>query len=1101
MKKESRDIESNCFSELFDAAIEFDKAKFLQYIRESESNFRQHKKFQQIVLKGYSSTKKMPNDELERKLCKYSTTITNPPCLNYFASTRDRFSVIYSSNFTLPIEDRIKKAIVLVSSQIGWPIKIVNYIINSYSALCNHFIAQNVPSYNLHSDLTDFNNEFELNLTKDAVAAWRINFRFIPPSIFDGINLEHEPMSPKWDPIREAVAEANEEHVAAKLEEIVKQEKEDFALLAQAATDLILIGVDLKSADLIYIALEKIENELLHKSIDYPSRFRLLTTNALAYTFLQQFDNAIASLSLINRNDKYKEQLLGFSGSIFLMAGKPQEASKLFSLVFKRRKTPLIWPLHALFELDPQLADLIKHNHELPASLNSITGAKINEIIVKQHPEWNSEDELISPLMPRAQSKKEHTQDKLVEKKCLVDEGQGLEAQVLVTRSSLAKELWALSDYLEKIISAEEKIEMAQRKRDWSLAEKIAAQLVQMGSDSKAEMERIIFNLGLKKFGLKEQCAKSEPIQKVLNEGEIDPNVFQQALHSLDAIYSEKLKREKEEIERQKAAFQAKLSALNLAHRWPKEELTEQDFINIQKELMPQIARAEKIQEIERGLVDPAALTIAFPSESERRRIVQELLNKVAQKAIDAPRKLIDLVCSLDWDESTAFNILNDFLLVLKRDFSERANDEICMINTILPFIVKISSLLTCAPLRIILQEPFLANFFNKLILPSAGKKTRDVLKSIVTDTGKSLALNLLEWKSGLKSEEILKEFLIKWIDFDTRITPFDKVEMLSLWLDSIQQPTQPTQPTISEGMKPDIECFHRLRDGLVECKRIAEATVLVSALWSAFSDERILEGFEIPLYDLLADLLKKGGTSSQFAHRVLESPEWLIKQEYGVILFLHLCHLGSFVDLVEQARYQFFTDFEQAKEKNTVLVGQFFLDPQFTEGTVQSDDFLCSEAERMHAQQAMKDLEHALKRPSCYKTWAFATEYQRFFNEKIMKMRDRIIRSKGRDLLDLEKNLDFSQSSDWIQDADRKLHSKAKHQARDLMGRYLEEQLSRLREMLKVKKKIGDKDFIAYLHTPNKPLRERLNNEASNLKDAPPKVVQIYNEILGAVK
>ncbi len=1093
MKKESRDIESNCLSELFAAAIQFDKAKFLQYIR--ESNFRHIKKFQQIVLKGYSSTKKMPDDELEIKLCKYSTTITNPPCLGYFDSTRDMFSVIYSSNFTLPIEDRIKKAIVLVTSQIGWPIKIVNYIINSYSALCNHFTEQNMPSYTLHRDLADFRNEFELNLTKDAVAAWRMNFSFTPPSIFDGIKLEHEQLSPKWGPIREAVAEANEEHVAANLVEIVKQEKEDFALLAQAAIDLILIGVDLKSADLISIALEKIENDLLHKSITCPSPFTLLTTNALAYAFLQQFDKAIASLSLINRNDKYKEQLLGFSGSIFLMAGKPQEASKLFSLVFKRRKTPLIWPLHALFELDPQLADLIKHNHELPAFLDSITGAKINEIIVKQHPKWNSEDELISPLMPRAQSKKEPNQDKLAEKKCLIDEGQGLEAQVLVTRSSLAKELWALSDYLEKIISAEKKIEMAQRKRDWSLAQKIAAQLVQMGSDSKAEMERIIFNLGLKKLGLKEQCTKSEPIQKVLNEGEIDPKVFQQALHSLDALYSEKLKREKDEFESKKATFQSRLKDLNLMHLLPKEELTEQGFINIQKELMPQIAKAEKIQEIERGLVDPAALTIAFPTESERRCIVHELLSKVAQKAIDAPRKLIDLVCSLDWDESTAFNILNDFLLVLKRDFSERANDEICMINTILPFIVKISSLLTCAPLRIILQEPFLANFFNKLILPSAGKKTRDVLKSIVTDTGKSLALNLLEWKSGLKSEEILKKFLIKWIDFDTRITPLDKVEMLSVWLDSIQQ------PTISEGMKPDIECFHRLRDALVECKRIAEATVLVSALWSTFADEKILEGFEIPLYDLLANLLKKGGSSSQFAHNVLESPEWLIKQEYGVMLFLHLCHLGSFVDLVEQARYQFFTDFEQAKEKNTVLVGQFFLDPQFSEGTVQSDGFLCSEAERMHAQQAMKDLEHALKRPSCYKTRAFATEYQRFFNEKIMKMRDRIIRSKGRDLLDLEKNLGFSQPSDWIQDADRELHSKAKYQARDLMGRYLEEQLSRLREILKVKKKIGDKDFIAYLHTTNKRLRERLLNEASNLKNAPPKVDQIYQEILEAVK
>ena len=1099
MGRKSNSRKENCLLQLFDSAISFDRNQVIGLIQKSPSEFGGNtgKNIQKQLFKGYSRASKMPGAEVEKRFRRIASTkdgmlasqMIHILFSKFFHPAAIRFECIYSSTLSLSVEERLKNAVALTFCQLGWPIAVIRCILNLDFGYVPHLPEGVLSAVDQMDDVNSYCTGFESNLTKDAVVSWRSNFSLSPDRVFLDAEYGEKPDKfSTWRPIREAVIKGGPSLVAKSLSEAIDRMTENRTFLTEASENLVLLGIDLKDDELTHLGLKNLDNKIAYPDEKSQEACRIYTTAALGYASLGDIDKAIHLLKRLPSSDKKYIPLLGFAGSLFAMKGQPQEASRLFTLALRLRPTPMSWPVKALAELNPELEKVIKaivRHGELPRFLDASSASDINEAIVNQFPAWSSNSVLISSLEEDVKEVKGRQKHRKVAEPSRASESE----DDTVSKSKLCSDLWKLLECLQEITEAEEQLASAQRDREWSSVQSLAVQLDQLWDESKEELTNFIDHPVIS-----EECRKIVSVQKIL-DGEKAPPILQKALLSINSFFMEMSEQKKGEFESEKVAFQTRLKNLNMGHLWPNQDLTPDVFNDVKSKLMPQIIRSEKLEKVERGSVTLPDFALYFQDELERKSIVRGILNKVVDGSLQLPKNLGDLICSLEWDTSGASEILHDFVSALKRTFSEIVVDDELMVTLVLPVIVKLSSALSLPPLQIVIQYPVLGEAFNRLLVQSQDEDVRETVSTVFSDKAKVLVSCLIDWTVDFDNHQTAQELLLKWLDFDQNITPTTEIEVLSLWLDARMS------STFSQVDELDILCFCRLRDGLIHENRIVEAALLASALWRTIGESRILDGFETSLYDLLAQLVSKDRVSASFAHDILENPGWIISQKDGVILYLNLCYLGNFIDLVERARFQFFSDFEAAEKQYPVLVGQFLLDADSNEVATQSGSYYCSEADVVRAFRSLEEFNHALTKTSCFKKWPPASDYQRLFNTKLVEIRENIIRLQKRDIEEVVQSLSSIGPDTLIEDVDRELDLKAKSPGKVQMVRYLENQLSRLCCLLDVKKKIGDQDLLVFLHSTREPLMQRLQNEMSKLRNVPERVLEVYQNILESIK
>ena len=115
-------------------------------------------------------------------------------------------------------------------------------------------------------------------------------------------------------------------------------------------------------------------------------------------------------------------------------------------------------------------------------------------------------------------------------------------------------------------------------------------------------------------------------------------------------------------------------------------------------------------------------------------------------------------------------------------------------------------------------------------------------------------------------------------------------------------------------------------------------------------------------------------------------------------------------------------------------------------------------------------------------------------YTEKEMK-------SKILNIIKTKEELITFNPNTWIGDADRKYSNKVGHPAKDLMCKYLKEQISSLHILTDLQLKIETSDLIEYLRKGSRPFKEKLQAEFKEITDISSPFTQIYEKILEAMK
>ncbi len=1068
--------------ELFDSAIKFDKKEALKSIKKSSKLYLSAKDVQKRLLKGYSKISKIPDNKLENRFRDLLTSKQGHflPKLfveTFFLSSLLRFDVIYSSNFTSVIEERISKATFFTSIQLGWPINIIKTIVTQASDLIK-FVDDKI--------ITNSENVFEQNLTKNPVSAWRANFPFRPISIFSALNsVRRGKVSKKWRLIQEDSENINVDLMLNHILQLIDKEKDDLETLSRAIGNLILLGVDLNKNELVSSAIETFEEKFSKVSFEGGSYFELVTALALGYAFLGNLNYAINAL--VNHISMVDDQFYGFVGSLYLKKKNPDIALNFFASVFKLRHTPLSWPIKVISEYDldfkTKVLEIIKDD-DIPLFLEHDVGRQINKIIDSNFPECQNWEDYIKSLYDSKDSVMIKEKEDIIDHEELT-ESIGEENNDLIQKDKIIKELQELLSYYDNIIIAEKDMNKAQNDRDWQFVHKLASKLDELWNNSRIEIVNICRYLAIP------EDSKESVLAKRIVDGEKKPSLIVNLIADVNNIYELNIIK----LNAEKKEFIDRLSKTDLYHLLPDGDLSEKDFIRYRESLMPKVVRYERIQEVGKGLVKPSEIVKEFPDEIERKSTIREILFKIDQGLLDQPNNLSGIISTVTWDSTEELNVLDLFVSGLRNEYKNEDIDEVYMKRIVLPFIISISEPTDAYPLSIILNDKFLLSSFSNLVASGSSHETNELVRVIISGLDISIVTNIIKDIEDNSDRKEAINLVMKWINIDNNISKQDQIEMISLLIDTNYSYFIESEQNLL------IECFLIIRDALIADNRLDEATLLVSSVWNVFNEEKILFGFDTQIYNILIDMILKGEESKNIVHSILENPRWLIKRKNGVILFLYLCHLGNFTDLVEQTKYQYYKEFENTKKNCPVLIDEFFFNIRFTEELLKKNKDQGSEGDVILAIQATEAFEHGLKKVSCYKSWVSASLYQNIFNKRLIDIKDKIFDKDTVNSKKIKETLETINPEKWIQRADKELKNQVKHPAKELMEKYITEQVSMLIILIDAKNKYDLNKLRAYLELQDKTLKERMLDEIKRIESPENIIEDIYRKIAETLK
>jgi hypothetical protein len=1075
MSHDDLSLETEHLISLFDASLEFDKSATLKLLREGAAKFKviEIKK----LFQGYR-----PNNipeatfiERFRKLVRqhghYAYRLIESSIFRvFFAPSVSLFESIYESDFASPKELKVKRSLSLVSIQSGWPVEVLQKVLSFELKHRDRFhdLKTHVASSNI-DDLRNIQATFLSNLTKDVVAAWRANFSYDLEKLLDQDSYDKK--------IENALAEKEEVGLADLIISAIGDEARYKKYNLELPINLILLGIDLRSPNYVSEGILGVERVFSKEKSGNVSEIRNLSTLALGYAFIGNYESALKYIQEISQRYTTDPVISGFIASILACSGRLEESAVMFFNSFMHRTSPCTWPLHALSDLgylSDNLSKLAFPNATTEAKNNADTGRQIVQQLLHEHPSWKSG--------PKGIYFSKYSQEPEINSQQLNKEKE-IEEQVKV--DLYEPELAVLVAHHARIITLEANLIEAQHSRNWGMVKDIAMEL-----DGTWEMVTKEVHALTTSHTSITRTIKTESLE---NERK-DPAHLKDNILLLNDLIRNKKNKEIELFESKKQKFITRLKASKLEHYWPPDRLSREEFDNFCETLEPQLLKIETIRDIQSSALSAPDFVSNMELE-ERQLIVDEFLSRLTIGNIAFTDIIANFIVLYPWDAEYAAKVLDASMSAVKIRCTEDEIVTSLMVEAVIPVILRLSEILGCDALEYLLSDSKLAGSLVAA-LQDDHELALDVVRKMITDNGLDLIERLRGIADKSNDHQHVSRFLACWLKAEPSIEPNAKVKMLSRWLH-----TGFTADASSGDLRKNLQMFIQLRDALVEDGRTGEATLLVSTVWRTFSDDQIFEGFERPFYGVLLDLLARGDESRHLAHNILESPDWLIKQEYGVELFLYLCHVGDFPDLVDQIQYHHFSSFDRAKKRCPVLVNEFFLNARFVDSPVIVGANAISNSYVMQALQSIEELEHDLKKVSCYKAWATASDYQTFFNQRIQGLKHRVLYGQHDQNEELDKYLNSIDASEWIKDADNDIHNRARHPASELMEKYIQNQVQRLRFLLALKAKVPDDNLVAYLETRKQPLRERLLEESRRLRNVVPvEVSKIFECIMETV-
>jgi len=1088
------EIESNLSLDLFECALSFDKKRTVNSIKKSGKEYLKNRKIKTHLLKGYSHISKLPMKALENKF--RSILISNTNYMLPFSFLDEfylpcllRFDEIYSSDLILETEDKIRKGIFYSSIQTGWSVDIINNLLQYYGLVLDKFLDDTIISaLDTIDELTEFENVMRKEITGDIIQTWRMNFPFRPDSIFSPIIPYREKNASKiWDKIQGAINEKNQNLFLEITLEILDSETDNNVLL-HGLINQILIGIDLKKPDVVLKALEKIEKILNEISSSKFPLFTIRTTSSLGYAFLGRYNEAFESLAKLNNPKYFNSFVLGLAGSILLKNDKINDGTKLFALAFKLRKSPLSWPILAISKVQENLNTIIKdilNDNEIPSYVNAEKGSKIIKVLENAFPDCVDSTKFLKNIVEKYISKRKHPKKKLV--KIKVDKEIDEKYAASLSLKNIATDLNTIFEFYKKIILFEEEFENAQKERKWSDIQRIASDLESFWERTRSELQNLISSTSLPNDFLK----KSE-LQGLLDH-EKNPSDLKKVLYELNIHFKEKHEKRQAQIEKDKKVFLTRLKNAGLNNLWSKKKITISEFDKLKDKLLPKILRSETLTDIEKDKMNIVTFENRYTLEKDRIEIIETIFNKIDKKLVQINYSIADIITTVSWPKDRAAYILNHYVAGLKEKFPGSIIEEFQFIKYVIPFLIKLSDAIGIPVVAsIIKQEIFVESFIN--LLNNADYKEETEKVKIAPKRGKPLVQDLINFSNTKESQISASKIILSWIEFDSELDSEDRIEMLSLWLYSTQKYSS------DKAFILQIDCIRKLRDELINQSKFVEAALFLSSCWKTYRDPNIFDGFESQFYLIMVQLAKETSPSKNIIYTLLQNPDWIFINRYGVILFLYLCHLADFGDLFDQAKYQYYSKIEEFRKNYPVLVDEYFINYRFGDESAESFEPDENKSDIATVFKDMENFEIALKRKSSYNPWPPALAYQKTFNEKIINLKEKIFTTNYKSVDKIEKYINSIEPLDWIEEADKQSGKKVRSPATETMVKYIDEQILALKKLNGIKRKYRIDNLHSYLKAESQPFHVRLQRELEQLEDKSDIITLIYEDILEAL-
>ena len=1044
---------------LFKSLLIYDRPKALRYLKNAEKQFLSCNK---NLIKGYSSLNKIPDkiieNRVEKKLQSDESWILPTTLFTKLVwPTAKLFNTIFSSQSESSIKERIITALRISSFFSGWPFETVVAAVHccTLKKKIKSILSETIDPVQIDVD------ETVISGLREPESLWRVLFSLHPEYYFGAFI--PKPNDPKVLSDTEFSYMSNPIDLSSvynKIDQLVSKSAIKDKEKEKHLINLLLLSISLKDNALIEKGLFLANN--LHSSSDNMS-VPLGTTLALCSLALKEFQSALKYAFCDTLEELLQPEILGFLGNILASSGRGESAIPFFALAFTSREYPCTWPLHYIMNIEksffsgfPTLITV----EQIPFD-NTVFGKSMDLFLGNKFPNLYSHcEEILRNIKSSAKSKSEseNTKDQTTEQ--LPTKLQSDKLQIK------SEELSSLTNDYFEVINLEESITRANSKKDWQLIANFALNLKSLWDEIFKE---------IKKYSNFEVSLPEKPSAN-------DLLIF---IQMLDVAIQAKNKETSVKFKTDLRFITDKLTKLSLSNLIPSDNISYDEFYRIKPDLEKKIHNELNFELLLKGEMSEDDFLKIYNNNTSRREVLLKILRLISDHKADYSANLLRLIHKVDWNALDVEILLPNYLKMFAL-YEKNIRDSYNPL-TVYTFLSKISCNLKIPVLQLIFSNDYISQYFSSLAVAN------------------QIEIPLIE--HILLSEDVIKSDIFKYFpllkkkaDFSicigssilhSKLKNDKKIKILSILYNNL---TKLLADTDKESIIP-ILCF--IKDLLIEDQRQGEAILLAYSAWVEYHDEAILTNLECPMLQFMEDLLNRGEESTAIAKSMLEMPNWIIDLDFGYIYYLYFCHKGNFQDLYEQSRYAFYKIHEEYKLRFPVLIDLYF--DRFRFSTNVQGDVNSTHQDTIMTLQAIDNFEHDIRRITTYKSWYPATNYQKLFNEKLIQIKTRITSLNDKTVDDFENYLKGIRAEEWINDANKKLDQRAKSPATELMKKYIQEQIERLKILLIYKKRHGFNSLDSLRH--NKvPLREKLLKEKNKNLSAPENILQIYDKLLETI-
>jgi hypothetical protein len=1047
---------------IFEEIIMFDKEEVIKHIKNPGKKFLAQKDVQKQILKGYSKTNKMSDEVVLNRftiLFKNKNNFHIPGKLmdKFFSNFIYFFDSILNNLFYYRENDKIAIAVDTASDFFGWSQETIYCLLNYYIGLFKKDIQELIRIEkqfdNLHNKEKD--KPFD-RLISDPVKFWRPIFSFDPSYLLSSVKNRHKDI--ERDEIDNLLSATIDNKDIVSFNAVNVNNIKNSIPIKKVISNTVLGGIDVDNIKIIKLAIDKFyESNLINRR-----DVSLLTTIALGHVYLNEYGNAIKVLKKLRMDDVLNVKFLpGFIGSIYFKMSNDKMSSEWYFLEFNNRYFPCAWPIK-FFEkyLNPKELDsiILRDNINLDSNfIDKLQGQKIIEFV-----------KLNSGI------KTENIIEKFLEKV----EPEKLDENSTNIENSVTQEVHRINDIYPSLINLykifleiednEIKLEEFQKYKDYTNLGIFAKTLNDLWDSAVVELKSLSFSKNVNEI--------------IANKDSF--NLFE-LLNDLNIEYKDKEKDSAKKINDEKSELLKLAQKYKIENVSIIENITKNELIVIRKSIEKEILKKNSKVKLLTGDLNVNEFRNVFEKDEHQSLILESI--DIDECVFN--ENLINILSTVKWSSKNRNKILNILDECIAIEGNKYINDE-CITNTIIPLLDSINNDKVKPVIEIVFEKNNISDLFiNYFLNVKSEMSIKHLIRLNPLNINEILESYQTILKSNDKSVSNLNIFIKEFIKNNDELVINAKILLLSKYLDYLELKGK---EIYSVSL---IDLYVLLRDLLLSDSKKAESTILVSAVWSKYRDETIFTDYEDTVYNLLINLINIGNEGKKIAFEIMQTPNWIISQKYGIILFLYLCHIGNFTDLFENAKYHYFSLLEEHRIKFPILIDKFFCEYRFNE-IENGSTYIIDNRKCRLGLKVIEDIKTGLRKSTCYNSWRPAALYQKLFNKQLSKYliflnNEKL--SEDHNFISTIQNID---ENEWILEANKKLNSNVKSPAIDLMKKYIKEQKKRLEILIKIKIETGILNLERELKVGNESLKEKLKKEYIALNNENDLLKLIYQQI-----